>query len=91
LKSTRNGIGIAMTNLHRSSSVNQSVIDFGIVNESEFQRFGISAQIEIVGMYVNTCNILGKGPMPIPIAFRSIGLKTSVNPRNRPKKALAGR
>jgi hypothetical protein len=30
-----------MTNLHRSSPMNQSEADLGIVNESQFPRFGI--------------------------------------------------
>src|SRR5664279_5044853 len=30
-----------MTNLHRSSPMNQSKTDLGIVNESQFLRFGI--------------------------------------------------
>jgi hypothetical protein len=31
-----------MTNLHRSPPMNQSKTDFGIVNESQLLRFGIS-------------------------------------------------
>src|ERR1700722_11129908 len=42
LKSPRNATGIVMTNLHRSSRLNQSKIDLGIVNESQLLRFGIS-------------------------------------------------
>src|ERR1700722_17566777 len=41
LKSPRNATGIVMTNLHRSSPLNQSKIDLGIVNESQLLRFGI--------------------------------------------------
>jgi hypothetical protein len=42
LKSTRNDTGIAMTNLLRSPSMNQSKTDLGIVNESQLLGFGIS-------------------------------------------------
>jgi hypothetical protein len=35
-----------MTNLHRSSPLNQSKIDLGIVNESQLLRFGISRHCE---------------------------------------------
>jgi hypothetical protein len=42
LKSPRNATGIDMTNLHRSSPVNQSKTDLGIVNESQLPRFGIT-------------------------------------------------
>src|SRR5450756_2624603 len=41
LKSPRNDTGIDMTNLHRSSPMNQSKTDLGIVNESKLRRFGI--------------------------------------------------
>src|SRR6202048_2167818 len=41
LKSPRNDTGIDMTNLHRSPPMNQSETDLGIVNESQFLRFGI--------------------------------------------------
>ena len=35
-----------MTNLHRSPPMNQSETDFGIVNESQLLRFGITAEAE---------------------------------------------